>query len=316
MACRFRSENCDYVSLDVPSVRSNSTSELFKSSAMERADMSGEVVTTNYLSRNPNPLVTVVTPSYNQAQFLEQTILSVLDQDYSNIEYIIIDGGSTDGSVDIIRKHEDRLAYWVCEPDQGQAHAINKGWQMARGEILAYLNSDDMYAPRAIATAVEWLGANPEAGVVYGDALLIDHSGKVIGKFLGEAFDYQGFVRTCRNVIPQPSAFLRRNVLSRVGFLDPTLQFVIDFEFWLRVGRYCTLLHKTGVVSHVRIQPSSKTSRIKAVAATEIIQVYRRLFGQPDLGEELRTIQAEAMGSAYAMAAGYAFAALLPRETR
>jgi glycosyltransferase involved in cell wall biosynthesis len=124
------------------------------------------------------PLVTIVTPSYNQANFLEETIQSVLSQDYPNLEYIIIDGGSTDSSVDLIRKYEDRLAGWISEEDSGQAEAINKGFERATGEIVAWINSDDYYLPGAIRSAVEALEAHPECGFVYGDAVSINGAGE------------------------------------------------------------------------------------------------------------------------------------------
>src|SRR4030067_2556851 len=124
-----------------------------------------------------DPLVSIVTPSYNQAEFLEKTILSVINQDYPRLEYFVMDGGSTDGSLEIIKRFEHRITNWISEPDRGQSDAINKGWSMASGDIFAWLNSDDMYAPGAVQAAVQAFRENPEAGMVYGDAILVDRDG-------------------------------------------------------------------------------------------------------------------------------------------
>jgi len=120
------------------------------------------------MKMNEYPLVTIVTPSYNQADYLERTILSVLNQDYPRIEYIVIDGGSTDASIDIIKKYEDRIAFWISEPDNGQSHAINKGFKHATGEIFNWLNSDDVLMPSATTIAVHYLTTYPQYGMVYG----------------------------------------------------------------------------------------------------------------------------------------------------
>jgi len=127
------------------------------------------------------PLVSIVTPSFNQVKYLEETIRSVLEQDYPKIEYIVIDGGSTDGSVEVIRKYADRLAYWVSEADRGQTDAINKGFATAHGSILAWLNSDDTYKPGAVSEAVAYLQNHPNIGMVYGDLDFIDEQSKIIG---------------------------------------------------------------------------------------------------------------------------------------
>ena len=143
------------------------------------------------MSQNALPKVSIVTPSFNQASFLEQTLRSVLEQDYPNLEYIVIDGGSTDGSVEIINKYADQLAYWQSQPDQGQTDAINQGFAHATGEILAWLNSDDLLLPGAVSAAVRALEEHPEAAMVYGDALLINAQGKTIGKFPAAQTDYR-----------------------------------------------------------------------------------------------------------------------------
>src|SRR3989337_3125219 len=152
------------------------------------------------------PLVSIVTPSYNQGSFLEETIRSVLGQDYPHLEYIIVDGGSSDGSGEIIQRYSDRLAWWISEPDQGQTDAINKGFSRAKGEIFAWLNSDDTYLPGAVSEAVSFLSSHPEVGMVYGDANLIDDSGKVIGKFPARQTDYRRLMRGFVHV-PQQSTF-------------------------------------------------------------------------------------------------------------
>ena len=179
------------------------------------------------------PLVSIVTPSYNQAQFLEETILSVLDQDYPNIEYIIIDGGSTDGSVDIIRKYEDRLAYWVSELDRGQSYAVNKGWQRARGELLGWQNSDDTYCPGAVSRVVEAYLANPDAVLFYGDYHVISRAGE--HQYTTKMQDYTFSQMLCGRFPAQQSAFFHRSVLGEVGFLDEDLHWAMDGDFFLRV---------------------------------------------------------------------------------
>ncbi len=165
------------------------------------------------------PLVSIVTPSFNQAQYLEKTIQSVLNQDYPNLEYIVIDGGSTDGSVEIIKKYENQITHWVSEPDQGQTDAINKGFEVATGEILAWLNSDDLYYPNAIKDAVDYLVDKPLVSMVYGDCDFIDGFGQVFGKFDARQTNYKRLMRGNGN-IPQPAAFWRKDLWDKVGPLD------------------------------------------------------------------------------------------------
>ena len=183
----------------------------------------------------PEPLVSIVTPSYNQARFLEAAIQSVLGQDYPRLEYIIVDGGSTDGSVEIIKKYEKHLAWWISERDRGQTDGINKGFAHAKGEILAWINSDDIYEPGAVAAVVRWLQENPELGLIYGRANYINEAGDVIGRFPAAQTDYrrlrQGYVH-----IPQQAAFFRADVWREVGPLDPTFYFAMDYDLWVRIA--------------------------------------------------------------------------------
>lgn len=203
------------------------------------------------------PLVSIVTPSYNQAHFLRATIASVVQQDYLNIEYIVMDGGSTDGSVDVIRRHASEIAHWVSAPDKGQADAINRGWQYAHGEIMAWLNSDDTYTPDAISTVVRAFQQHPQADVVTADCQVIDENGAVIRQ-LPSVLNFQALL--AGNSLPQPGVFCRRPALERVDWLRADLHYVFDWALWVDLWRNgATFYHLPQVVANFRIWEHSKT---------------------------------------------------------
>jgi glycosyltransferase involved in cell wall biosynthesis len=187
------------------------------------------------------PLVSIITPSYNQARFLEATLRSVLEQDYPNIEYLVVDGASTDGSVDIIRRYADRLTWWVSEKDSGQSDAVNKGLRRARGEIVGWLNSDDVYLPGAVSAAVAAFRSSPDAAVVYGDALAIDVDGRSFN--LMHARQYSLVDLMAFNIICQPAAFMRRSVLEQVEYLNPAYHLLMDNLLWMNMARVAPLVY-------------------------------------------------------------------------
>jgi glycosyltransferase involved in cell wall biosynthesis len=221
------------------------------------------------------PLVTIVTPSYNQAHYLEETILSVLRQSYSNLEYIIVDGGSQDGSQEIIQRHASRLAGWISEPDRGQTDAINKGFARANGEILAWLNSDDTYFPHAVGEAVEFLQSNPSAGMVYGDANLIDQNGNVIGRFPARQTDYRRLRRGYVH-IPQQAAFFRASLWKQVGPLDPSFYFAMDYDLWVRLARLAALAYYPRIWANFRLHSTGKSVVSDDRCWPEMVRVHYR----------------------------------------
>jgi glycosyltransferase involved in cell wall biosynthesis len=179
------------------------------------------------------PLVSIVTPSFQQAEFLDETIRSVLEQDYPNLEYLVVDGGSTDGSVEIIERHADRLAWWTSEPDGGQAAALNKGFARARGEILGWLCSDDVLVPGAIARVVHELERDPETLLVYGQAMFVDEAGRELHQLPARPFDVPKMVRNCSNYVVQPGSLFRRRAYELAGPLNEQGWYFFDFEFVL-----------------------------------------------------------------------------------
>jgi glycosyltransferase involved in cell wall biosynthesis len=229
------------------------------------------------------PLVSIITPSFNQAPFLEETIKSVLEQDYPHIEYIVIDGGSTDGSVEIIKKYASPLENfrhsihaWVSEQDKGQTDAINKGFAQAKGDILAWINSDDTYNPKAVGEAVLYLMENPDVAMVYADCNFIDEQGRVIGKFASRQTDYhrlrQGYVH-----IPQQTMFFRAAYWKELGPLDPSFYFAMDYDLWVRIAARAPIKYLPGRTwASFRIHASSKTNVNDERGWKEMLRVHYR----------------------------------------
>jgi len=205
-----------------------------------------------------NPKVSIITPSFNQGRFLEESIRSVLEQTYPNIEYIVVDGGSKDESVDIIKKYQQRFVWWVSEKDKGHADALNKGFAHASGEILAWLNSDDVYYPQAVAEAVALLKQHSEVGMVYGDADLIDNSGAAVGHFAARQTDYRHMLRGSVH-IPQATTFFRADLWKQVGPLDLSLFFSFDYDLWVKIAKVSQLLYVHNRWAKFRIHDDGKT---------------------------------------------------------
>jgi glycosyltransferase involved in cell wall biosynthesis len=235
------------------------------------------------------PVVSIVTPSYNQAEFLETAMLSVLNQDYPNIEYIVIDGGSSDGSPDIIQRYANRLAYWVSEPDHGQADALLKGFARATGEILAYLNSDDVYLPGAVTAAVSVLERDPDLALVHGDCIYIDSKGRRVGRRDGLDGDFLGFFLQQRNPIQQPSAFWRKSAVEVAGPINRRLHLVMDYDLWCRIGlRGLDIKHIAEPLSKFRIHDESKSKRNRLQFAQEHRRLFEEYLEDPELGPLLK----------------------------
>ncbi len=220
-------------------------------------------------------LISIVTPSYNQSRYLEQTIQSVLTQNYPHIEYMVVDGGSTDDTINVIRRYESRLAWWASEKDQGQTDAINKGFGRARGDILAWINSDDTYEPGAFAAAAGYLQDHPEVGMVYGDCNYIDGSGNVVGKFKAAQTDHK-LLRRGYTHIPQQTMFFRADIWKQVGPLDPSFYFAMDYDLWIRISARAEIKYFPQVWANFRLHSSGKTILSDEYCWPEMLKVHYR----------------------------------------
>jgi len=239
--------------------------------------------------------VTIVTPSFNQVDYLEETIRSVLLQGYQDLDYIVVDGGSTDGSVDLIRRYEPWITWWVSEPDGGQADAINKGFSEATGSILGWLNSDDIFYPDFIARRVAEFVAAPEVDLFYGDVEVGSSSGGPEVIIRGSATDFETMVRTLDVPIPQQSTLWRAEVLEKVGDLDARWQVVLDREFFTRVARHCRLEYRPWVTGLFRTQPDSKSVVQQLKWVEELPEMYSEFFSDPSLPAEIKILERESL---------------------
>jgi glycosyltransferase involved in cell wall biosynthesis len=228
------------------------------------------------------PLVSVIVPSFNQARFLEATLDSLLSQAYPRLETLLIDGGSTDGSLDIIRRHESRLSRWVSEPDAGQADAINKGLRMATGDIVAWLNSDDLYLPGAVSEAVQALQAHPEAVMVYADGMLIDEDSNLLDWHRYRQYGLLDLL--CFDVLLQPTVFIRRSVLEKAGLLRQDLHLILDHELWIRLAAQGPLHHASSYWAAERTHPEAKTVAAAAEFVAEAHRLIEEAKASPVLG--------------------------------
>jgi len=197
-----------------------------------------------------------VSPSYNQAAYLEQTLTSVLEQDYPRLEYLVVDGASTDGSVDVIRKYAHRLAWWTTEKDSGQAEAINKGLAHAKGDILGWLNSDDTYLPGAIAAVVKVFQDNPDVVLIYGNMLAVDEYGQTTNLLKYRQFNIEDLL--CFEIIGQPAVFFRREAYEKAGMLDTNYHCFLDHHLWLRLALQGPILHVDETWAAARYHPEAK----------------------------------------------------------
>ncbi|MBC2693946.1 MAG: glycosyltransferase [Desulfobacteraceae bacterium] len=217
------------------------------------------------------PTFSIVTPSYNQGQFIEETIKSVLSQEGNfYIDYIVMDGGSTDNSVEIIKKYEQLLKEgkwpincrgiqyrWASEEDRGQSDAINKGFEMAKGSIFAWLNSDDTYMPGAVSKAVDYFNSNFDVGMVYGKAYYIDEANNIIGKYPTEPFDYKRLADF--TFVTQSSTFFKKEIYFAAGGLNPDLHYSMDYDLWIRIANISRIEYLPAFLSTYRLQKESKT---------------------------------------------------------
>ncbi len=249
------------------------------------------------------PLVSVITPSYNQADFLEDTIKSVLAQDYPAIEYLIIDGGSTDGSVDIIRKYKSELEWWISEPDEGQAAAINKGMMRAKGEIVAWLNSDDLYLPGAVSRAVAEFQSHPQLGLVFGNAVTIDADGCPIRELIFPDWQLEDLIGF--RIICQPAVFMARELYEQVAGLDLNYHFMLDHHLWIRIASLAPIQHIPSMLAAARHHVAAKNVSQAAAFGRESLEILEWMKTQPDLAAFVAANKRQVLAGAYRLNARY-----------
>ena len=248
-------------------------------------------------------LVSIITPSYNQASYLEETILSVLNQDYPRIEYVVVDGASTDASVEIIRKYESRFAWWVSEKDRGQADAINKGIARATGDIVAWLNSDDYYLQGAVSAAVRVFEEHPDVVLVYGNMLAVDEDGRTFNTLNYKQLTIEDLL--CFQIIGQPAVFMRRFALQKTNGLDSTFHFLLDHLLWIQIAQQGKILHADQTWSAARYHAEAKNRAKAAEFGREAFRILETVARDFHLAPILAKVTRRAHASAHRVDSRY-----------
>ena len=249
------------------------------------------------------PLVSIITPAYNRASYLDETIQSVLGQDYPRVEYIVLDDGSTDITRKVLEKYSGTI-YWESHSNMGETRTANKGFGMAKGEIVCVVNSDDPLLPGAVKTAVEFLQAHSDILVAYPDWIRIGPDSKVIDYVQVPEFDYLYMLR-CHQCIVGPGAFMRRKAFDVAGMRDPDFKYVADFEYWLRLGLYGLFARIPETLATFRVHPDSTSLSHRGVSmANEHIRMMQKFYSLPNLPPQVLEVRAGAFSWAHYVAAG------------
>ena len=251
---------------------------------------------------NP-PRITIVTPSYQQAEFLEQTIQSVLSQNIAGLEYIIADGGSKDGSVEIIHKYEAHLAWWVSENDNGQSDAVNKGLQHASGDIIGWINSDDYFLPGTLDFVLNYFETHADIGLIFGDLLAVDENGKTINLIRYGDWGLQDLMRF--EVIGQPSVFFRRSILERSGLLDVSFDLLMDHHFWLKIACNTPIKYVPKTLAAARYHSKAKNMSKGALYAEDTFRIVDWMKTEPVLQDHWEKDKNRILAGAYHLSAFY-----------
>jgi glycosyltransferase involved in cell wall biosynthesis len=250
------------------------------------------------------PKITVVTPSFNQSRYIAATIESVLSQEYPNLEYIIMDGGSTDGSAEIIARYEQSLAYWQTGPDGGQTDALIRGFQRGTGEIHCWLCSDDLFTPNALKEVGSYFAAHAETQAIFGDGYWIGADGKFLGPKREHSFSKFVWLHH-QNYIPQPSTFWRLGLYEAVGGLDPRFDLAMDADLWIRFSERTDLVHVPRTWSLIRNYPEQKNRRLRSQSDIEDQLIRHRYLGsQTPMQRAIKTLCSRGVRVAHKLAAG------------
>jgi glycosyltransferase involved in cell wall biosynthesis len=250
--------------------------------------------------------ISIVIPSFNQGNFIGRTIDSILNQNYANLELLVMDGGSTDETIRILTSYGNRIV-WQSAPDRGQAQAVNKGWKIATGQILGWVNSDDLLSPGSLEKVAGFFETHPETSWLYGNCQYINAADQILGEYPVQPYDYGLLVRNLQNFIPQPAVFLRQNVFDTIGLLNEDLHYVMDLDYWLRTGLNFQGAYLDCDLACLRLHQDAKSVSSYPKFANELVATVEAFFARKDLPETIQRLKLSSLARANLLAADMNF---------